>query len=42
MIIEGVRDDEREKFMRASRLGRPRDNGLENWWKNTVSPQSFS
>jgi len=41
MIIEGVRDDEREKFMKASRLGRPRDNGLENWWKNTVSLQSL-
>ncbi|GAA5975255.1 hypothetical protein JCM5350_000209 [Sporobolomyces pararoseus] len=37
MIIEGVREDEKDKFMRASRLGRPRDTGLENWWKNTIA-----
>ncbi|GAA6004940.1 hypothetical protein JCM11491_002284 [Sporobolomyces phaffii] len=37
MIIEGVREGERDKFMRASRLGRTRDTGLENWWKNTIA-----
>ncbi|GAA5967384.1 hypothetical protein JCM3765_000508 [Sporobolomyces pararoseus] len=37
MIIEGVKEDEKDKFMRASRLGRPRDTGLENWWKNTIA-----
>ncbi|GAA5880616.1 hypothetical protein JCM16303_004283 [Sporobolomyces ruberrimus] len=36
VIVEGVREGERDKFMRASRLGRPRDTGLENWWKNTI------
>lgn len=41
MIVEGVKEDERDKFVRASRLGRPRDTGLENWWKNTVSAVSF-
>ncbi|GAA5892636.1 uncharacterized protein JCM6883_007420 [Sporobolomyces salmoneus] len=37
MIVEGVKEGERDLFMRASRLGRPRDAGLENWWKNTIS-----
>ncbi|GAA5842284.1 hypothetical protein JCM3766R1_005619 [Sporobolomyces carnicolor] len=37
MIVEGVKEDERDKFVRASRLGRPRDTGLENWWKNTIA-----
>ncbi|GAA5927670.1 uncharacterized protein JCM15063_005961 [Sporobolomyces koalae] len=36
MIVEGVKEVERDQFMRASRLGRPRDAGLENWWKNTM------
>ncbi|GAA6060282.1 hypothetical protein JCM10212_003982 [Sporobolomyces blumeae] len=37
MIVEGCSADERDKLIRASRLGRPRDNGLETWWKNTIA-----
>jgi len=36
MIVEGVTEEQRDQFVKASRLGRPRDTGLENWWKNTV------